>query len=247
MLNASARLAIGYTSALVHAAVSVNAMRRPDVRNALARQVQLSGVQALPFVASVAVLFGSVVVSRAFLILGADNEYAMNLLVWGGIWELGPLVPALLIIARSSVAIAAEVGLMGLRAGISDAFWKDAAHEQEIVLPRVFGTSIACAMLVAYFQCAAIAAALVGTAWTLATPIESALERFLSATNWWQIPLAIAKGGLIGAGIGAISCYHGMSIRKEAGEIPKAVASACLGSLVFVMLVDLIGVILWLL
>jgi phospholipid/cholesterol/gamma-HCH transport system permease protein len=176
--------------------------------------------------------------------VGPDNEVALKAVVGGGIRELGPLVTALIIIVRSSVAIAAEVALMRLRPGISDALWKDAVHEQEVVLPRLLGVAIAAVLLVAYFQCIAIGAALLATALSLGTTLEAELEHFLAAANWWQVPLSLGKGALMGAGIAVISCHHGLQAEHDVRDIRKAVVSAGIGSLSFVLAVDLFAALL---
>ena len=66
--------------------------------------------------------------------------------------ELGPLVTGLIIIMRSGVAIAAEVGLMRLRSGMHASLWQDLQHENEVVVPRVLGSAISAAALVSCFQ-----------------------------------------------------------------------------------------------
>jgi phospholipid/cholesterol/gamma-HCH transport system permease protein len=242
MISATTRLALGYSSMLVHAFTRRGLLRRPEVRNALSRQIQVTGVQALPYVLAVALLFGAVVVTRALELLGPDDDTALKAVVWGGIRELGPLVTALIIIVRSSVAIAAEVALMGLRGGIRDSHWRDILHEEEVVLPRVIGAAVSAAALVSCFQFAAILSALVSSAITLGTAFEFELDSFLTTASWAQVPLSIGKGALFGAGIGAIACYHGLQVKAEVGALPKAVVAAGAGSLTFVLVVDVIAV-----
>ena len=94
------------------------------------------------------------------------------------------------------------------------------------------------------FEFLAIAAAIVATAFSLGTAIESELDDFLLAADWWQVPLSLAKGAMFGAGIAAISCYHGLQVERDVGEIPKAVVAACAGSLTFVIGVDLLAIML---
>jgi phospholipid/cholesterol/gamma-HCH transport system permease protein len=242
MISATARLALGYGSMLAHAFTRRGLLRLPEVRAALARQIQVTGVQALPYVSGVALLFGAVVVTRALELLGPDDDTALKAVVWGGIRELGPLVTALIIIVRSSVAIAAEVALMGLRGGILDSHWRDIQHEEEVVLPRVLGAAVSAAALVSCFQFVAIVSALVASAFTLGTAFEFELDSFLDTASWIQVPLSIAKGALFGAGIGAIACYHGLQVKAEVGALPKAVVAAGAGSLTYVLAVDLIAV-----
>ncbi len=244
MISATSRLAWGYSSMLLHAVTRRDLLRQAPVRAALARQIQVTGVQALPYVCGVALLFGAVVVTRALELLGPDDDTVLKAVVWGGIRELGPLVTALIVIVRSSVAIAAEVALMGLRAGIHDSHWNDLTHEEEVVLPRVLGAAISAAALVSCFQFVAIGAALIASSMTLGTAIEFELDSFLTTAHWTLVPLSIGKGALFGMGIAAIACYHGMQVTKDVGELPKAVVAACAGSLSFVLMVDVIALLL---
>ena len=238
MIATSTRLALGYTAMLVHGVVHAGRLGQPAVRASLVRQVQLSGVQALPVVALMAALLGAIVPAQALALLGVDNEVVLKTLVWGGIRELAPLVTALVLIARSAVAMAAEIALMHLRSGLSDAHWADAAHDEEVVLPRVLGLALAGALGVAYFQVIAIAAALLASALLLGTPLGSELDYFLANGLWWQVPLSLGKGALFGAGIGVVACYHGLQAAPQVAAVPKAAVAACIGSLVFVALAD---------
>jgi phospholipid/cholesterol/gamma-HCH transport system permease protein len=238
---ATLRLALGYSATLAHAVRRRGLLRRPEVRDAALRQLYFTGIQALPYVTLLAVLFGAVVVTLVLSLIGTDNDFALKEVVWGGIRELAPIVAALVIVMRSSPAIASEVALMRLRHGISSEVWKDAAQEDEVVLPRVVGAAVAGLLLVVVFEYAAIASALVAMAIALDTPVVAQLAQFLGAAEWWQLPLSIGKGLIFGAGIAVIACYHGLHIEPQVKEIPKAVIAACVGGVAFVVLVDVIA------
>ena len=247
MIATTARLALGYGSMLAHAFTRRDLMRLPAVRAALARQIQVTGVQALPYIALAAVAFGAIVVTRVLDLLGPDDDTVLKAIVWGGVRELGPLLTALIIIVRSAVAIAAEVALMQLRGGIHDSHWSSITHEEEVVLPRLLGTAISAAALVSCFQFIAITTALLASSITLGTELEFEIDSFFTVASWSQVPLSILKGLIFGAGIAVIACYHGLQVGSDVGDIPKAVVAACLGSLSFVMVVDVIALLVLLL
>ncbi len=238
MLTAAARLAYGYTAMLVHAFAQRGLLARFEVREALWRQIHFTGVRALPYAALVALLFGAVVVTRAMALLGDDNEAVLKLIVGGGIRELGPLLTAVIVIARSSVAIAAEVGLMHLRTNAGEALLAHATREDEVVLPRVLGVAVGSALLDICFQFVAIASALLVTVFALGSTFDAELDDFLIAASWQQVPLGLAKAAMFGAGIGAIACHHGLQVGHEVGDVPKAVAATCAGCLTFVIVLD---------
>ncbi len=239
MLSASSRLTLGYTAMLVHGVMHARRLREPGVRESLARQIHLSGVQALPTVGLIAVLLGAVVPTQALALLGPDNEAVLKILVWGGLRELAPLVTALVLIARSGVAIATEVALMHLRSGMDDALWHGAANEDEVVIPRMLGLAVSGALLASYFQSISIVAALLASSWLLDTPLLAELNTFLGTGSWWQVIASIAKGALFGLGIGAVCCYHGLNAEPKVAAIPKAAVAAGLGSLLIVLAIDL--------
>ncbi|HLX82013.1 MAG TPA: ABC transporter permease [Burkholderiales bacterium] len=239
MVLSPVRAALGYGATFAQAVQQRRLLRRPEVRAAALRQLYFTGVQALPYVALLAVLFGSVVVTLVLSFIGTDNEFALKEVVWGGIRELAPIATALIIVLRSSPAIASEVALMRLRHGIDSEVWRDAAQEDEVVLPRVVGVAVSALLLVVCFEYAAIAAALVAMSAVLDTPVLAQLAQFLGAAEWWQVPLSLGKGLIFGTGIAVIACYHGLHIDPQVKEIPKAVIAASVGSLAFVVLVDL--------
>jgi ABC-type transporter Mla maintaining outer membrane lipid asymmetry permease subunit MlaE len=109
------------------------------------------------------------------------------------------------------------------------------------VLPRVLGAAISGAALVSCFQFVAVLTALAASSITLSTSFEFEFDAFLTAADWYQVPLSMGKGFLFGAGIAAIACWHGLSARLDMVEVPKAVAAACMGAFVFVMGVDVIA------
>src|SRR5258706_4047968 len=181
------------------ATLRLRALRQPEVRDAALRQLYFTGIQALPYVTVLAALFGAVVVTLVMSFIGLDNEFALKEVVWGGIRELAPIVAALIIVLRSSPAIASEVALMRLRHGISSEVWKDAVQEDEVVLPRVVGAAASALLLVVFFEYAAIAAALLAMSIALDTPVVAQLAQVLGAAEWLQLPPFIGQAMILSA------------------------------------------------
>ena len=59
-------------------------------------------------------------VTQTAAVVGGDSELTVRVLNWTVVGELGPLLAAIIIVARSSVAIATELALMRAR-GVSEA------------------------------------------------------------------------------------------------------------------------------
>ena len=244
MIDATQRIALGYLDTFSLALHQLDLLDDDEVRSSLARQIYFTGVRALPLISLFALLFGAVVVTSALASLGADNQLALKAVVWDGLRELAPLAAAMIIVARSSVAIGAELSLMRMRSAINDIVWNNAVREAHPVLPRVLGLALSATMLVAYFQCIALLASILAISFTLRTPVTTELANFLGAAQWWHIPITLLKGAVFGAGIGVISCYHGLSVDADVREVPKAVMAACIGSLSWVCAVEIFSVLL---
>src|SRR5258706_10030879 len=182
------QLALGYSETIAHAVMRRGLLRQPAMRAAVLRQLYFTGVQALPYVTVLAILFGAVAVTWVLGIIGHDNEFALKQLVWGGIRELAPLVAALIIVLRSSPAIASEIALMRMKHGISGEIWQDAVQEDEVVLPRVLGVAVSALLLVVCFEYVAIAAALLAMAAVLDIPVPAQLLQFVGAAEWGKRP-----------------------------------------------------------
>lgn len=238
MLATARQFSAGYLDTISMSLRELPRLASETERAALVRQIHFTGVRALPAISMFALLFGAIISTSALALLGADNEAAIKSVVWGGLRELAPLAAAIIILARSSVAIATELALMRLREGMRQQLWEGAVNESHPVMPRVLGLALSGTMLVGYFQFIAFASALAAASLALDTTIELELNNFLDAAQWWQIPLSLAKGTFFGAGIGIISCYHGLAIESDVREVPKAVMAASIGSLTWVCIVD---------
>ena len=238
MLATARRFTAGYLDTIALSLRELPRLAGETERASLVRQIYFTGVRALPVISVFALLFGAVIVTSALALLGADNEAVIKSVVWGGLRELAPMAAAIIILSRSSVAIAAELALMRLRDGMQQQLWQGAVNEARPVMPRVLGLALSGTMLVGYFQFIAFASALTAASMALDTTLELEIKHFLDAAQWWQIPLSLIKGTLFGAGIGVISCYHGLAVAPDVREVPKAVMAASIGSLTWVCVVD---------
>src|SRR5215217_1705358 len=87
---------------------------RRQTRHVITRQILFTGVDALPVVSVIALLLGIIVISQAATQLpkvGAGDMLG-NIVVVVLIRELGPLLTAFVIVARSGTAITTELGNM---------------------------------------------------------------------------------------------------------------------------------------
>ncbi len=104
------RYLAGFWAFLIYALTHLRALRIQPVRIVFERQLYFTGIEGLMLVAGIGLLTGAVFAMTATALLGA-GELSMRTLVLVQLGELGPMIAAIIIIARSSVAIAAELGI----------------------------------------------------------------------------------------------------------------------------------------
>jgi len=218
------------------------ASRRRAMLRVAAQQIVLTGVDALPMVAAVALLLGSVMIIQAGVNLhtvGAEDLLG-TMMVVVLIRELGPLLTAFVVIGRSGAAMCTELG--DLQVGMQ----VKALHAMGIrilgfvVLPRMIAVVLAMMCLTIYFDLIAVMGGIAVATFTLGAPFAvflDTLERSLGVTD---VFITAMKGGLFGLAVAAICCHHGLSVRHAATEVPQATIRAILGSVTVCVLLDLL-------
>jgi phospholipid/cholesterol/gamma-HCH transport system permease protein len=202
-------------------------------------QVSFGGVQAVGLVGTIATVLGAVSIVQAFSVLtGLADDLIGSLLVGVILRELGPLVPAVLFIARSGTAIATELGSMRLNGEVQML----QAHRIDpvafVVLPRVLGAALAMGVLVAVFDVLGmlggftVAMFLMDLSFAL---LQSKVSAALTLADVW---LSMVKAVVFGGGVAMVCCYFGLRVRRSSTELPRAVTRAVVASMTLVFVVD---------
>lgn len=222
------------------------------VAHAMHQQILHSGVHALWPVMQVAVLMGIVlglivtVLANAELAgtlgdgLGRPFAPRMQLLfIELATTTISPLVISLIVIARSSTAIASELALMRIRGELDAYRAMGIDTDHVLVWPRIVGMVVSMICLVIFFHVLLIAAHFLIVNAFAASETVASLAQVEGASQLINLLQALLKTGLIGAGIAIISCYYGMKARQQnVAELPRAATSAAVGSIVFSVLVN---------
>jgi phospholipid/cholesterol/gamma-HCH transport system permease protein len=237
--RASYTLAV--TLAVIRLAVKPSTWRR-TVRDALARQVLFSAVDAAPFTVVVAFLVGIVVVVQAQLWLGrvGQSQLLGPVLVAVVIRELGPLLANMIVIGRSGNAIAAELGHMRLSGEVRVLDAQGLDPLLYLVLPRVLATMAAalCLTVVFIFVCL-LSGYWFG--WLLGARtggILGFLDSVARAVGPWDVFDVVSKSLLPGLFAGVICSTEGLSVADTITDVPKAIARGVQWSVVTLFFVS---------
>lgn len=229
---------LGYWALLGYCLRNFRALRIAPVRASFHRQVYFTGVEALKIVAVLALLCGTVVVTQVTALVGGNSELTVKILIWTLVQEVGPLLAAIIIIARSSPAIASELALMKTHNELAHLAQMRIAPENYLVVPRFAGVTLAVVALSVYFQIIAIGGGLAISAAFQNISFAEQLDRFLRNVGFIDLIMVALKGCMFGMTIATISCYHGIHATSAATDVPKAAIKAVMQSLVFVFMLD---------
>jgi len=199
------------------------------VRNLLARQVLDVGVEPVLFVCGVAVFVGiSVVVQLAFW-TGETGQSQMlgPLLVTVVAREVGPLLTNIVVIVRSSSAMATELGVLKISGEVRAQEAKGNDPFLDLVLPRVLGVTVSTLCLTIVFILVALASGYLFGAWLGkgSRDVWFFTNSVLNALHPQDIVSILAKSILPALFTSASCCIGGLGVGGVT-DIPRATQQA---------------------
>ena len=208
------------------------------IRSVLLKQIYFTGLQASGIIIAIAALLGSIVIAQSVSLVGSNGTLAGKILVWIVLRELAPLLTALIVIARSGTAIAAELGAMKINGEIETLEMMGIPADRYLLLPRIAGVTLSVVVLTVYFViCTCLAGYLVAAVgWHM--PYDEFADGIRAALGAREIVALFGKSLLFGLAISATCCSFGMSVGRSITEVPQAATKAVMNSLVLVFIID---------
>jgi phospholipid/cholesterol/gamma-HCH transport system permease protein len=199
----------------------------PSQRAYIARivrtQIYFTGCQAISLVSWLGVAVGAVILFYACSDVAAvrSSEVSVRLLYLVAVKEIGPLVCALIIIARSGTAVASEIGSMKVNQEMDGLRAVGILPDTFIVLPRIVGGVISQFCLVILFSVMAMVGgylvALVYQPMTVGF-FFICLADLLSISDFVIFGLKAIGTGCI---VFSSACFFGLKVEKSSHEIPQ--------------------------
>lgn len=220
------------------------------IRPLIRQQIFLAGVRLLPMVSFLALALGLVVVGQTVSLLsrvGAQN-FAGTIMVTVVVRELGPLVAALLVLARVGTATVIELGTARALGEVEalEALGIDPIHY--LVVPRVAGLAIAIFALTVYLILGAIGSGYLFVFVQDVPLLPSDYFRQLAqALTWQDFILLGLKSSAFGVVIAIVTCYQGLAKPLRLEEVSRATTRAVVNSVVACVFLDAIFIVVYLL
>ncbi|MEI6305577.1 MAG: ABC transporter permease [Deltaproteobacteria bacterium] len=211
---------------------------RTATRLVFYKQVYFTGLEGSGIIVAIAVILGTVIIAQVVSLVGINGTLTAKILVWVVFRELAPLLTAVIIIARSGTAIAAELGTMKINGEIEAIEILGIPTQRYLIMPRVLGVTTSFVVLTLYFVLTAFIGSflIASIGWNL--PYDQFIQGILSSLSVKEVAMLFIKSLLFGLFVSATCCCYGLSVGRSATEIPQAATRAVMTSLFTVFFLD---------
>lgn len=223
------------TLAVLHALRHPSTLRMPDVF----RVAEAVGIGAVPIVALVGSLLGLILAFQSVISMkrfGAEI-YMADLLSISMVRELGPLMGAILLAARSGSAFAAEIGTMKVSEEVDALTTMGLEPVRFLIVPRVvaaLGMTPVVALLTTLFGLLGGMVVWLGIGY----PAVTFINRAASATTMTDLFGGLAKAFIFGVIVAAVGCLRGLETGKGAGAVGESTTSSVVTCIVLIGVAD---------
>lgn len=212
-------------------------------------QIYRAGVRLLPMISFMAAALGLVVIGQSVALLsrvGATN-WAGTIMVTVVVRELGPLVTALLVLARIGTATVIELGTARALGEVEalEALGIDPIHY--LVMPRVIALAISSSALTVYLILIALFSGYV-VAFLQDVPLRPGdyFSQLAAALTWEDFALLALKTSAFGIVIAITTCFEGLAQQMRLEDVADATTAAVVNSVIACVLLDGLFIIVYL-
>ncbi|HUA37574.1 MAG TPA: ABC transporter permease [Candidatus Sulfopaludibacter sp.] len=218
---------------------------RPRIRQEIAR----AGVALLPMFLFVALALGFLVIGQtvsALARVGATG-YLGSTMVIVVVRELGPLLAAVLVLARVGTAHVIELGTARALGEVEalEALGIDPVHY--LVVPRVIGMAVGVFALTVYLIIVALGSGYL-FAFLQDVPLAPGdyFKQIAEALNWLDFVLLALKTVAFGFFIAVVTCYHGLAQPLRLEDVSRVAVRAVTQGVIVCVLIDSLFILLYL-
>lgn len=217
-----------------------SAHARKTIRGIMGAQTYFTGWQAMPLISLLALVTGSVIILNTGGTVNPLGGGVMtgDLLYLIVVKELGPLIVALVVIARSGTAVASELGNMKANREWDALKVMGINPLTYIVFPRLLAGILSIIALGFYFDVIAILGGYLMTLLLHTLPLRWFLDAVIQNVSMQGLTLIVVKNVVIASVIFSVSCYQGLKVQNSHHEVPQVTTKAVVISIVSVTLIN---------
>jgi phospholipid/cholesterol/gamma-HCH transport system permease protein len=217
----------------------------PRIRQEIVR----AGVALLPMFLFTAAALGFLVIGQTVSALArvGATEYLGSTMVIVVVRELGPLLTAMLVLARVGTANVIELGTARAMGEVEalEALGIDPVHY--LIVPRVIGMALGVFSLTVYLIIGALASGYL-FAFLQDVPLTPGgyFKQITEALGWLDFALLALKTMAFGFFIAVVTCYHGLAQPLRLEDVSRVAVRAVTQGVVVCVLIDALFIVLYL-
>ena len=214
--------------------------RRAPVSTGVARELDALGLASIRLVAPSALLVGVIAVIQVAYQLapwGAESV-SPRAIAWFAARELGPVVVALLVVARSSAAIAGEFASMTTNGEIDALRAMGLDPVKYLVVPKLAALLISLPALTVVAVVLTMVGGWIGSTLFLGATTGFFLEQLREGFVLRDLGVGLGKSLIFAAIIGVISADEGLGVERRVAAIGGAATRAVVFALLGVLVAD---------
>lgn len=214
--------------------------RRQAGYKVLVFQILFTGVEALGVSTLLALGIGATVnfVASSLLPQFGQGRLAYVILITIITRELGPMLTAFIIVARSGTAIATELGGMVVSHEIEAYVSVGIDPISYLAVPRFLGVTISSVLINVYFNLFGLLGSYAVLRFLSPLPLAEYLSGLVDALKVRDLATGVLKSFVFGALVSLISTYQGFSVQRASTEVPQAGIRAVGQSFTAIILAD---------
>ncbi|MEW5815264.1 MAG: ABC transporter permease [Spirochaetota bacterium] len=191
----------------------------------LIMQILFTGFEALSITAILSMSLGAVIIIQGVSLLPqfGQGKLIYTILITVITRELGPLLTAFIIIARSGTAIATELGNMVISHEIEAYVAVGINPISYLVVPRFLGVTVSMILLNLYFNIFGLVFSFFISQLIKPIPFADYFSNLLSQLKPADIFSSLLKSFIFGVIIATVATYNGFRVQSSSTEIPQYV------------------------
>jgi len=224
-------------------------LARSVIQPRIRQEITRSGVALLPMFIFMALALGFLVIGQtvaALAKLGATG-YLGSTMVIVVVRELGPLLTAVLVLARVGTANVIELGTARALGEVEALEALGIDPVRFLVVPRVVGMALGVFALTVYLILGTLASGCL-FAFLADVPLTPGdyFRQIAEALSWLDFALLALKTTAFGFFIAIVTCYHGLAQPLRLEEVSRVAVRAVTQGIVACVLIDAVFIVLYL-
>lgn len=209
-------------------------------RKVFVMQLLFTGVEAFPIISLISLGIGAVIIVQGVAILPQFGQGAMmyDILVLIIVRELGPVLTAFIITARSGSAITTEIGNMIVSHEIEAYESVGINPVTYLAVPRLLGVVTSMLILNVYFFIFGLFGSYIVTSMMSPIPIDTYLTNLLQVLTARDLFVSFLKSFIFGYIIAVISTFYGFQVNRAVTEVPVGTIKSIGSCITYIIIAD---------